>query len=212
MSEADRAAQVYMASKGLASMPTGEAPASTALATTGGGSPMDFIKMPMETAQTLATLYNKNKTVIKLAARTMGFKIPAEADAILSALGSGDTTEIQKLGLLGSQQQPQQVTAEGEPMPEPEVGQTVVTRRMAEKMYALHEDGWGTRKIAEYFTAKGSPISHATVATTINEYEADTDDRQQSRRGSLLRTLGLYGSFAGIVTIGIIIAHFVFHF
>lgn len=179
---------------------------------------MDFIKMPMETAQTLATLYNKNKTMIKLAARTMGFKIPPQADAILAALGGGDTEELQKLDLLGhgQQQQPQQTcvndAGETQELPPPEVGQSVVTRRMAAKMCDLHEQGWGTRKIAEYFTAKGSPISHATVATTINEYEADEDERQESRHGSVLRMLGMYGSFAAIATIILIIAKFVFHF
>lgn len=207
MSASDQAAQQYLVGKGLAVDVAGLPAAADPPAATGGGGTPDFIKMPLDIVTQIAKGYSQYGWALKLAR----VKIPHEIDQALKAIAAGNmegATELQKMaGQIPTQQQPQQVGEQPPELPEPEVGDTVVTRRMAEKAYDLHEQGWGTRKIAEYFTAKGSPVSHATIAKVINEYEADEGERQLSRRSGILRTLGLYGSFGAITVLIVIVMH-----
>ena len=172
MSEADATAQQFLASEDYPN-PTAPHPheSTEAGGSQGTGQPLDFIKMPLDTVRTLAKYYKDYKWVAKLAR----VKIPPEIDHVLTLIGQGDNAaigELQQLAGGGSSVQTQNPMQDEFQEPPVEVGETVVTRKMAQKMYNLHEEGWGTRKIADYFTAKGSPISHGTVATTINKFEA----------------------------------------
>lgn len=75
--------------------------------------------------------------------------------------------------LLGTPKPKGQVTQNDDEvqLPKPKIGETVVTPRMAEKVYQLHNRGWSSRRIAQYFTELGNPVSYRTISRVINRYE-----------------------------------------
>lgn len=213
MSEADRAAQAYMAGKGLAEMPT--APADEVGGSTEGGGSKgtgNGVFMPMDIVKQIANGYKQYGWALKLAR----VKLPKEIDYALRAIADGDMTGAAKLQRM-SGQQPQQMAQQPQMTQDPEqqeeepleVGKTVVTRKMAQKMWEMHERGMGLRPIADYFKARGSPLSYQTVANSINDFEADEDERGNNRMGSVLRALGLIGGMAGVTVLVVFVLHFI---
>lgn len=120
-----------------------------------------------------------------------GYKIPPEIDIALREAAEGKPL---------TQEQIQQIQSQVETM-QPAVGEPVLTRQLAEDAWLMHKDGMGTREIAEEFTKKGSPCSHATVARWINLIDAE-------KRFSKIARMIQIGKFLGFSAI-IVLAFFI---
>jgi len=133
---------------------------------------------------TIANLYRQFSWAIPMIENMAGFKIPPEILMSLNALAEGKPL---------SPEQMQQMKTTIETM-QPTVGEPVLTRKLAEDAYVLHQEGMGTREIAEQFTKDGSPCSHATVARWVNAIDAE------KRFGKIARLIRI-GKIAGFIGI-----------
>jgi len=141
--------------------------------------------IPADIIQQVARLYTSYRPLIGMGAKMARQKIPKELDEFMAAVsGNADPSQLQKYMTPGTQQPPpNQWTApeeQGDEVPPNLPGQLVMTRRMTEQAYYLHEKkGMGVRAIAEKFTLEGSPVSAATVARYIREYEEWADEQEE---------------------------------
>jgi len=139
----------------------------------------------------IATAYTQFGWVISL----MGFKVPPEVDAALRSIASGKPPSPEEMQLIKNQVETMS----------PAVGEPVLTRQLAEDAWLMHKDGMGTREIAEEFTKKGSPCSHATVARWINLIDTE---KRFSKIARLIK-IGKFLGFAGIIVLAIVIGKFI---
>lgn len=131
---------------------------------------------------------------VKWGARIFGYKIPDEVDEIVESIKKGEPPDMEKLQRLGEQMN----------VPEPKVGEPVLTRRLAEEAYFLHYGAgqMSTREIAEEFTRRGNPCSHATVARWIGMVENERAMDKVARVRSILKYVAIIGAMIGSMLVG----------
>lgn len=144
--------------------------------------------------QDIARKYTSFRPIIGWIAPMFGFKIPKELDEFMANMASGSApptqAQLESMQGLMQGQLPQAPQGIG-------VGEPVMTYKMMRDAYLMHQDGTGTREIAEAFTAQGSPVSHATVARWINEY----DDMMHASKALKLIKIGKYAGFIGALAL-----------
>jgi hypothetical protein len=215
---ADQVAQQYINQRlGMTNQPppSAETPPLDA-ARKGGGSPLDSINMPIQTVETLAQLYTQHRGIARTLARLGGFKIPPDIDQALVEIGKGNAAglkDLQEMATAKTGQLPAPEPQEQEEgIDELEVGKPVVTDKMIAKMVKLHIKGWGVRDIAQYMTDHGNPMTYQTVANWINKYEAQKEEADESRLGSVLKGAALIGGVSFLtflIVLGMHLAHFI---
>lgn len=147
---------------------------------------------------TIAQLYKQFGWAMPIIEKYVGFKIPPEVKASLEMLAEGKSL---------SPDQMQQLQTGIETM-QPQVGEPVLTKQLAEAAWLLHtKEGMGTREIAEQFTKDGSPCSHTTIARWVNMVDAEKHFGKIARAIQIGKFLGL----AGIIALAFAIGHFLFH-
>jgi len=145
---------------------------------------------------TIASLYKQLGWTIPIIEKMSGYKIPPEIITALNTLSTGGTLSPEQMLNLRTQIETM----------EPGVGEPVMTRHLAEDAWLMHEDGMGTREIAEEFTKKGSPCSHSTVARWINIIDAE---KRFSRVAKIIR-FGKIAGFIGVMALMFVIGKFLF--
>lgn len=154
----------------------------------------DKLMIPMEQVKKAAQMYMAYKPALRWIAPMIGFKIPKELDQFLTEVATGQEkteTEVTEF----------QNTVDTQPR----VGEPVMTFKMAKDAWLMHNDGIGTRDIALEFTRLGSPVSHATVARWINEY----DEWASSNKVMKVRRIGKWLGIAGLFALWTLIIKFV---
>jgi hypothetical protein len=137
---------------------------------------------------TIANLYKQFSWAIPIIEKMTGYKIPAEIITALNTLSEGKPLTPEQMQAMRTSIETMQ----------PQVGEPVMTRQLAETAYFLHtKEGKGTREIAEMFTKDGNPCSHATVARWINIIE------QEKRFGKIARAIQIakIAGFIGIIAL-----------
>lgn len=158
----------------------------------------DKLMIPMEQVKKAAQMYMAYKPALRWIAPMIGFKIPKELDQFLTEVATGQATGQE---LTENQVNEFQNTVDTQPR----VGEPVMTFKMAKDAWLMHNDGMGTREIAQEFTRLGSPVSHATVARWINEY----DEWASSSKVLKIRRIGKYLGIAGLIALWTLIIKFV---
>lgn len=168
----------------------------------------------------IAQEYTKWKWLISLAGRFGGFKVPKEVDFALETLAhGGQLTPEQEQDLQGYAQQaagqygaspygqpPQNYPQEPPEMPQPAIGEPVLTRDLAFLAWQMKRDGMSLREIAEDFTRHGNPCSYATVAKYVNA----VDEEIRTSKALKIRKIGKYAFFAGLWLASLIIVYIIF--
>jgi len=161
----------------------------------------DILAIPMKQIQEAAKKYMDYRGMINAIGPLLGFKMPKEIDTMLVTLAQGgDVNPEQIQQMINNNQMPM---TQGVP-----VGQPVMTFKMAKDAWLMHNDGMGTREIAEEFTAQGSPVSHATVARWINEYDELMQSNHFFKFRAILKTVGLSVGFI----IAVLAVHVILNF
>jgi len=143
---------------------------------------------------TIANLYKQLGWTIPIIEKLSGYKIPPEIITALDTLATGKPLSPEQMQNLKTQVETMQ----------PGVGEPVMTRHLAEDAWLMHEDGMGTREIAEAFTKQGSPCSHSTVARWINLMDAE---KRFSRIAKLIK-FGKIAGFIGLMALMFVIGKF----
>lgn len=141
---------------------------------------------------TIAGIYKQFNWVIPL----VGFDVPPQVHQALITIAEGGNLSPDQL---------QQFKTMAETM-ERNVGEPVMTRHLAEDAWLMHQDGMGTREIAEELTKSGSPCSHSTVARWINIVDAE---KRFSRIARIIK-IGKILGFAGLIALAFIIGKIFF--
>lgn len=144
------------------------------------------------------------RPIISIVARMARQKIPEELDAVLTAVAGGDPNAVANLQSMAVGQQGQLGEME---VPEPRIGERVLTQDLIDRAYFLYyKQGLSYREIANFFTEKlGVPVSHATIANYIYERNQDLEESRHNTRNTAIKV----SLFAGITAfLGFLLAHF----
>jgi len=139
----------------------------------------------------IAKLYAQWNWALKM----IGVKIPPEAHNALMMLAQGGQPTPETMQNLQTMIQQSEV-------PEPEIGEPVMTWKLAKDAWLMHQEGMGLREIAESLTRQGNPVSHATVARWINDYEESLQLYRKAKIRTILKILGFIGAIAIALFIG----------
>jgi hypothetical protein len=146
----------------------------------------------------IAKKYVAYRPVLGWVSPMFGFKIPKELDEMMSMIASGGQPTQDQLNQVQGM-----INSPGSAPAQIGVGEPVMTFKMAKDAYLMHQDGMGTREIAETFTAQGSPVSHATVARWINDY----DEMMQSNKTLKLMRFAKLAGLGVAYVISLFVAH-----
>lgn len=138
-----------------------------------------------------ATMYAQYYGMLSM----IGLKLPKELHDMLIGIASADNPQLR--ATLPTQ----------DAVPENPIAEPVLTRRLAGIAYQMHMEGASLADISEEFTKEGNPVSRATVARWINQYE---DENQFERKAHIAR-IRKWLIVTGIFALTIIITHVVWH-
>lgn len=162
-----------------------------------------MLNVNLQQLQQWARMYAGARGMIKTVGGLIGFKIPAEIDNMLVNIANGGSVDQQQIqGALNGQQ----VLAPGE-LPTPQIGERVGTHYMAAIAYQMQREGISLREIAEDFTRQGNPISHATVASMIYEYE----EEMQLDKKQFIRKIEKWLVVGGLGILSVVAGHLLWH-
>lgn len=169
--------------------------------------PPSGIELPLNAVKTLARYYTQFSWIIPTLAKMTGNKIPPEFDQAMRALAaSDDPGAVQNLQALAmGQKDPYNI--QQQEIPEPRIGEPVLTRDLAWRAWQLHyEQDLSLREIAAYFTNElGAPCSHATIANYINEIDEVMEENKGARTKTVLK---VFGFVAVPIVVGLLVGHF----
>lgn len=165
-----------------------------------------MISVPLEAMKTIAQVYSQNKGLANTVARLMGHTVPKGVDDFLIGILENDPQKIQ-----GTVSQPNYDPYNVEPqeIPQPRIGERVLTQDIAQQAWELHYlKHWTFRDIAEYLTRDGYPVSHTTVSKYISEIDEEIEEERHSK-GRRVRQALLTGA---VIIVPSLATALVFHF
>jgi hypothetical protein len=165
------------------------------------------IALPLNAVKTLAQYYKQFHWLIGLT----GQKVPPELDAALRSIADNDNPQaVQDLQRMAAGQTTQPSNPYDAPVeiPQPRIGERVLTQDIAQEAWRLHYDHhWTFRQIAEYLTQEGYPVSHTTVSNYISEIDEQIEEERNSKGRRIKQAL----LTVGIITVPALITAIIMH-
>lgn len=146
------------------------------------------LTIPIPQLQGLAKMWVQYRPIIGIGARLAKQKIPADLDAILTAVAGGDPNAIATL-------QHKAMGEEGPDgmmqVPEPRIGERVLAKDEAALAWQLvRVNGLSYRQARDVMAERYDiNVSHATVKNYVDEMDAEMQDDRDLRRAGAYKTL-----------------------